>query len=105
MSNEIKSYIDYPMVKIPGGEIELRDDRIKSEWKAQVKPFLLAKYPVTMELYYAITNNTPNILRNLKPVVSISWNDAIVFCNLLSQKAGLKEYYSISNNGQIIICN
>jgi hypothetical protein len=30
VSNEIKSYIDYPMVKIPGGEIELRDDRIKS---------------------------------------------------------------------------
>ena len=38
---------------------------------------------------------------NNKPVVNISWNDAIVFCNLLSKKAGLKEYYSISDGGQI----
>ncbi|MEH7515154.1 formylglycine-generating enzyme family protein, partial [Gottfriedia acidiceleris] len=40
MSNEIKSYIDYQMVKIPGGNIELRDDRIKSKWKTEIRPFL-----------------------------------------------------------------
>lgn len=40
MSNEIKRYIDYPMVKTPGGEIELREDRIKSIWKAEIRPFL-----------------------------------------------------------------
>ncbi|MFJ7470254.1 formylglycine-generating enzyme family protein [Peribacillus frigoritolerans] len=61
MSKEIMSYIDYPMVKVPGGEIELR---IKSKWKAEIRPFLLA----------------------------------ISFCNLLSQKAGLGESYSIIGN-------
>lgn len=40
-----------------------------------------------------------------KPVVNISWNDAIIFCNLLSKKAGLKEYYSISEDGLIVSCN
>jgi formylglycine-generating enzyme required for sulfatase activity len=106
VSNEIKSYIDYPMVNIPGGEIELRDDRIKSKWKTEIRPFLLARYPVTMDLYSAITNKSPYTFdENLKPVVNISWNDAVAFCNLLSQKAGLKECYSISNDGENIICD
>jgi formylglycine-generating enzyme required for sulfatase activity len=106
VSNETKSYIDYPMAKIPGGEIDLRDDRIKSKWKAEIRPFLLAKYPVTMSLYHAITNKSPKSFDgDLKPVVNISWDDAISFCNLLSQKAGLKECYSISNVGENIICD
>jgi formylglycine-generating enzyme required for sulfatase activity len=84
------------MVKIPGGEIELRDDRTKRLWKAEIRPFLLAPYPVTMELYCAITRKSPiSIDRNQKPVVNISWNEAIYLCNLLSQKAGLNECYSL----------
>jgi hypothetical protein len=30
-------------VIVPGGVIELRDDRIKSKWKAEIRPFLLAQ--------------------------------------------------------------
>jgi len=106
VSNEIKSYIDYQMVKIPGGEIELRDDRIKSKWKTEIRPFLLAQYPVTKGIYNTITNKSLNTFDgDLKPVVNISWNDAISFCNLLSQKAGLKECYSLSYDGESIICN
>lgn len=104
--NEIIRSTDSFMVKVPTGEVVLRDDRIKKEWTVQVKPFLLAKYAVTMELYDAIKNNTPNIFKgNNKPVVNISWNDAITFCNLLSKKAGLKEYYFIRDGGQMVSCN
>ena len=40
-----------------------------------------------MELYDAITNSTLNNFdKNHKPVVNISWNDAISFCNVLSKK-------------------
>ncbi|MFZ3196506.1 MAG: SUMF1/EgtB/PvdO family nonheme iron enzyme [Bacillus mycoides] len=98
--------VDSNMVKIPAGKVELRDDRIKKEWQVQIKPFLLAKYVVTAELYYAITNRALNGNENgNKPVVNISWNDAIAFCNLLSKKAGLTEYYSISDDGQKVSCN
>lgn len=98
--------VDSNMVKIPAGKVVLRDDRIKKEWQVQVKPFLLAKYVVTMELYDAIANHKPNLFKDKnKPVVNISWNDAIIFCNLLSKKAGLKEYYSISEDGLIVSCN
>ncbi|HDR7588928.1 cytoplasmic protein [Bacillus mycoides] len=104
--NEIIRLIDSYMVKIPAGEIVLRDDRIKREWKAQIKPFLLAQYTVTMELYYTVINESSNsFLGNHKPVVNTSWNDVIIFCNLLSKKAGLKEYYSISDGGQKVSCN
>ncbi|MCM3735236.1 formylglycine-generating enzyme family protein [Bacillus cytotoxicus] len=92
------------MVQIPKGEIELRDDRIKSKWKAEIRPFLLARYPVTMGLYYAITNRS-SFDGDLRPVVNISWHDAISFCNLISQKTGLKECYSISKDGNNIICD
>ena len=105
MTNDLIQLIDSLMVNIPAGEVVLRDDRIKKEWLVQIQPFLLAKYAVTMELYDAITNSPLNNFdKNHKPVVNISWNDAIAFCNVLSKKAGLKEYYSISDGGQIVRC-
>ncbi|PGR90256.1 formylglycine-generating enzyme family protein [Bacillus thuringiensis] len=105
MTNDLIQLIDSLMVNIPAGEVVLRDDRIKKEWLVQIQPFLLAKYAVTTELYDAITNSTlNNFENNYKPVVNISWNDAIAFCNVLSKKAGLKEYYSISDGGQIVRC-
>jgi len=106
VSNEIKSHVYDQMVKIPGGEIELRDDRTKNQWKVEIRPFLLAQYPVTKELYTYFTNKSPvSFNGDQNPVVNISWNDAISFCNVLSQKAGLKEYYSISKNNEDIICD
>jgi hypothetical protein len=69
VSTEIESYLDYPRLQILGGEIDLRDDRIKRRWKAQFKPFLLAPYPVTMDLSNAIINNSSQ--GDLKPVVNI----------------------------------
>ncbi|WP_088043395.1 SUMF1/EgtB/PvdO family nonheme iron enzyme [Bacillus sp. EAC] len=100
----IKNYIDYPMIKIPGGEVKLRDDRIKRKWNVEIEPFLIGRFPVTTDVYYAITNQSPNSFNEkLKPIVNISWNDAISFCNLLSQEKGLKNCYSTSKDGKNII--
>jgi len=94
------------MVNIPKGEVVLRDDRIKKEWQVQIKPFLLAKYVVTIELYDGIINSTCNDYKNSnKPVVNISWHDAITFCNSLSKTAGLTEFYSIQDDGKKVSCN
>ncbi len=59
--------MDYPRLQILGGEIELRDDRIKRRWKAEIKPFLFAPYPVTVDLTNAIINNSSQ--GDLKPVI------------------------------------
>jgi formylglycine-generating enzyme required for sulfatase activity len=89
------------MVDIPAGEVELRDDRRKIKWTAEIRPFLLACYPVTVSKYDAITEQFPSTSEeNLMPVVNISWHEAISFCNLLSQKEGLKACYSVSSEGE-----
>ncbi len=101
MNNDLIQRINSLMVNIPKGEVVLRDDRIKKEWQVQIKPFLLAKYVVTMELYDGIINSTCNDYKNSnKPVVNISWHDAITFCNSLSKTAGLTEFYSIQDDGK-----
>ncbi|MEK4498679.1 cytoplasmic protein [Bacillus anthracis] len=106
MNNDLIQRIDSLMVNIPKGEVVLRDDRIKKEWQVQIKPFLLAKYVVTMEVYDAIINSTCNDYKNSnKPVVNISWHDAITFCNSLSKTAGLTEFYSIQDDGKKVSCN
>jgi len=74
--------------------------------EAEIRSFLLAPHPVTAGLYHAITSKLPNSSdRDQKPVVNISWYDAISFCNLFSQKAGLKECYSISDDGVTTVCD
>lgn len=91
------------MVEIPGGEIILRDDRIKHRWTVEIRPFLLSKFPVTQELYFNITKERPSIFKgNERPVETVSWRDAINFCNSLSDRAGLKRCYSFNIGGEEI---
>ncbi|MCP1309260.1 formylglycine-generating enzyme family protein [Paenibacillus tyrfis] len=106
MSNERHSYAEYPIVTIPAGEVELRDDRIKTTWTAQVSSFLLAPVPVTKQLYFSIAQKTvgPDD-ESQAPVVDVSWNDAILFCNLLSRHSGLQECYLISDDGENVVWN
>ncbi|WP_238933460.1 formylglycine-generating enzyme family protein [Brevibacillus choshinensis] len=105
MADDREAYPDDLLVKIPGGNIELRDDRIKSKWTAEVRPFLLAKYPVTKSQYFAITEESNLFDGDASPIVHVSWNDAISFCNRLSQKAGLQECYTVSDDGEAVICD
>ncbi|MCE0450036.1 SUMF1/EgtB/PvdO family nonheme iron enzyme [Brevibacillus sp. AF8] len=91
------------MVSIPAGHIELRDDRIKATWTTEVNAFLLAPVPVTNALYFSLVQKAAGPSDHPEaPVVNVSWNDAISFCNLLSQQAGLTECYSISEDGECV---
>ena len=106
MLDLIKNFSYDQMAVIPGGVINLRDDRIHTKWTVEVKPFLLAKYPVTVDLYFAVTGKPSySFAGDRKPVVNVSWNEAVVFCNLLSRDAGLKECYLISSDGEDVTCD
>lgn len=86
--------INDQLVEIPGGEIVLRDDRIKKKWLVEIQTFQLSKVPVTQELYFGITRENPSTFKGSDlPVETLSWKDAVVFCNSLSQKEGLKPCY------------
>jgi formylglycine-generating enzyme required for sulfatase activity len=100
------SAINNQMAPIPAGKIELRDDRIKSRWTVGLAPFLLSKFPVTQDLYFAVTGLLPALFKGEKnPVENISWKDAVEFCNLLSVKAGLTACYTLGTNENEISFN
>lgn len=87
------------LVSIPAGKIDLRDDRTKQQWSVEIEPFLLAKFPITQGLYFEIMQESPSTFKGDRlPVETISWKEAIVFCNALSARAALKPCYNFENN-------
>ncbi|WP_183566455.1 formylglycine-generating enzyme family protein [Mucilaginibacter sp. SP1R1] len=91
------------MVQIPGGKIEMRDDRTKEKWTVELEPFLIAKFPVTQYLYFEITKESPSTFKGDKqPVETVTWKDAITFCNSLSVRTGLKPYYYFNSDSEEI---
>ena len=65
------------MIKIPSGEITLRDDRIKTTWQVEIQAFQLCEFPVTQDLYFALTKKSPSaFIGDRKPVENVSWNKA-----------------------------
>jgi formylglycine-generating enzyme len=86
------------MVEIPAGEIVLRDEGTRTDWKVEVAAFRLAPHPVTRELYRAVRGEAPASAAGPRtPVTEVSWKDAIRFCNLLSEAAGLTPCYSLGD--------
>ncbi len=109
MSQDYSKVTNFPdisdlLVEIPGGRIELRDDRTRHQWTVEIKPFLLSKFPVTQELYFQIMHESPSCFKGDRlPAETISWKDTITFCNLLSRNNGLLPCYSLVSEGEEII--
>ncbi|MFZ4550147.1 MAG: formylglycine-generating enzyme family protein [Bacteroidales bacterium] len=94
------------MVEIPSGTIEMRDDRTKQKWVVEIDAFLLCKFLVTQNLYFEVLNDSPNtfIGENL-PVETISWKEAVIFCNSLSAINQLNACYTFDNKNDEIVFN
>src|SRR5690606_9462717 len=92
------------MIEIPKGQIELRDDRTKQKWVVNIDSFLLDKFPVTQELYMDITKENPSNFKSSKrPVETVTWKEAIIFCNKLSIETDLNPCYKIPLDNETII--
>lgn len=92
------------MVAIQPGQIELRDDRTREKWTVEIATLLLAKYPITQDFYYAVMKQSPSTFKgDKKPVESVTWKEAVVFCNTLSSLAGHDLCYFLSENNEEII--
>ncbi len=93
----------FELVKIPAGEIHLNDDRIKKKWSVNINEFYLSKYLVTQAFYFNVTGQSPSYFKgDNKPVESVSWIDAVQFCNQISLKEGLNPCYRIIGEGDKI---
>jgi formylglycine-generating enzyme required for sulfatase activity len=96
------------MARIPEGEFMMGSEVDESErplHRVRISsPFLLGVYPVTQALYATITGSPPLSLfhgRDENPVETVSWLDAVRFCNLLSASDRLKPYYEIRSDGRV----
>jgi len=86
--------ITLDLVLIPGGRFLMgsstadqeRDiDETPQHW-VKIKPFFLGKYPVTQAQYSAVMGNNPSYFRGHSlPVESVSWLEAVEFCEKLSE--------------------
>ncbi|MGO9923573.1 MAG: SUMF1/EgtB/PvdO family nonheme iron enzyme [Isosphaeraceae bacterium] len=69
------------------------------------QPFYLGACEVTQEQYQTIMGNNPSrfLGQPRNPVDSVTWVDAVTFCNRLSQRENLPEYYRIADRDKVTI--
>lgn len=96
-------HIAAEMVRIDAGTITLKDEGTDRFWTVQLMPYLIGRFVVTQEQYFHFIarDQVVNINDRNKPIVDISWIDAIHFCNQLSQQAGLPKCYSFDTAGEV----
>jgi formylglycine-generating enzyme required for sulfatase activity len=85
------------MAAIPGGSFmmgspeneERRYDNESPQHQVTVPSFFMGKYPVTQAQYQAIMGTNPSYFKGSnRPVECVSWDNAVAFCEKLSQITG-----------------
>lgn len=96
------------MVFVEAGTFIMGCDRNKSDCgddelpahEVTLSSFFISKFEVTQKLWRSVMGNNPsNVKGDNRPVVFVSWKDAIEFCNKLSAKEGLEPAYKIDSSG------
>ncbi|MGW5382076.1 formylglycine-generating enzyme family protein [Nocardia sp. NPDC003963] len=91
------------MVDIPAGRIVLSDRRTQRRWPVEVGPYQLATVPVTQGQYAEVSGLRPSGNRGDRlPAESISWNEAIRFCNALSERSGSTPAYRFDGDDEVV---
>jgi formylglycine-generating enzyme required for sulfatase activity len=86
--------VDISMVAIGGGTF------FNGTANMTVSDFKLGAYDVTQAQYFAVMGVNPSYFSGdpKRPVESVKWYDALVFCNRLSLRNGLSPVYSIGGS-------
>ncbi len=64
----------------------------------------VCKYPTTQKMWIEVMENNPsNFKGDNKPIESITWWEALEFCNKLSEKYDLEPVYDLSKSAQGIL--
>lgn len=84
------------MIAIPPGRVTLSDRRTRRSWPVELAPYRLGAFPITQERYAQVTGLRPSAARGDRlPVESVSWLDAVRFCDALSRSEGLAPAYHL----------
>ena len=96
-TEDLGNGVTLDMVEIPGGTFimgspESEAKRVSNEspqHQVTVPSFYMGKYELTQVQYQAIIGRNPsNFKGDNRPVERVSWNNAVAFCEKLSQKTG-----------------
>ena len=85
-------------------EVKFEEIVIKPEFKfiegnEKIESFYISNIPVTQELYLKVMAENPSDnIGNKNPVENVSWFDAIIFCNKLSNLKKIPPYYNIEED-------
>jgi formylglycine-generating enzyme required for sulfatase activity len=96
-TEDLGNGVTLDMVEIPGGTFIMgspkseknRSSSESPQHQVTVPSFYMGKYELTQAQYQAIIGTNPsNFKGDNRPVQRVSWNDAVAFCEKLSQKTG-----------------
>lgn len=95
----------------PANEFQSDTNEYPQHIVTLTKPYYIGIYEVTQEEFFETMgfNSSTKIGMGMLPVETLSWFDAIAFCNALSIKDGLDSCYTIANikreDGHIVDAN
>jgi formylglycine-generating enzyme required for sulfatase activity len=84
------------MVAIHAGRVTLSDRRTQHSWSVELASYSMSSFPVTQAQYAQVTGKRPSVAHGDRlPVETVSWWDAVRFCNALSLSEGLSPAYRL----------
>jgi formylglycine-generating enzyme required for sulfatase activity len=103
------------LVKVPKGTFMMgapeEDKKSDDNWKPRhqvtlTKGFWMSAYPCSQELYESVMGKNPSENKgSTHPVENVSWCDAILFCNKLSEREGLEAVYILPKGFEEMVVN
>ncbi|MCW9682532.1 bifunctional serine/threonine-protein kinase/formylglycine-generating enzyme family protein [Dolichospermum planctonicum UHCC 0167] len=106
-TEDLGNGVTLEMVEIPGGTFIMGSPKSEAgrfsnegpQHQVTVPVFFMAKYELTQAQYQAIIGSNPSAFKgNNRPVERVSWNDAVTFCEKLSQKT--QKYYRLPSEAE-----
>ena len=97
---ELKNFEDEYLIKVQGGKyVPSFTNELKEVFDIEV-----CKYITTQLMWLEVMENNPSEVKGFyKPVETVSWWQALEFCNKLSEKYGLEPVYDLSRSKQEIL--
>ena len=97
---ELKNFEDEYMIKVKGGKyIPSFSNELKEVFDIKV-----CKYPTTQKMWLEVMENNPSGFKgDNRPVETVSWWEALEYCNKLSEKYGLEPVYELSKSSEGIL--
>ena len=97
-SEDLGNGVKLDMVAIPDGKFMMGSPEDEgNDWEkplheVTIQPFFMGKYPITQAQYRRVMGKNPSRFQgDDRPVERVSWDDAVEFCQTLSNQTG-KEY-------------